>query len=575
MTYGTERIKYKGEHNMTNMQVLLKSLIEKEYEEDCNEFTTIEDFFEFFSAKIVLKSYTLSDEEIMQGIKGAGNDGGCDAIYIFCNGLLVKEDFLENREIPSDSLLEMIIIQSKTSTSFNEDVIMKWKTVSINLFDLNKDVADYSKRYNEDVRDSFQLFRDVYTALIRKRIKLTLKYWYISEGEQIHPNVKQQGEELKENVKGLFPSAKVSVEYFGAEKIMEILNTPDVRDYQLILADNPISLGVNKDYIALVSLGKYYNFITNGSDTLEQSIFESNIRDYQGSVVVNKEIHNTLDQNDSIDFWWLNNGITILASNISPVTSRSLIITEPEIVNGLQTSNEIYNFFSEYPEKLDSDSRHVLVRIIVPSTETVRDNIILATNNQTSIPKSSLRVSDSIHWQIEMFFKQRGLFYDRRKNHYKNLGKKRSEIISVSYLAQSLIAVLLQKPNYSRARPSTLLTNNDYYDFLYKGEIDLIVYYKIIIWANRIKNYLRQCGLYNTSQQGDLLFYVLYYSFARKNNSHKISPNDVQSIDAEALSDGDIAEYCNHIYEIYHSLGGTGKIAKGSQIIEMLIREFE
>lgn len=560
---------------MTNMQVLLKSLIEKEYEEDCNEFTTIEDFFEFFSAKIVLKSYTLSDEEIMQGIKGAGNDGGCDAIYIFCNGLLVKEDFLENREIPSDSLLEMIIIQSKTSTSFNEDVIMKWKTVSINLFDLNKDVADYSKRYNEDVRDSFQLFRDVYTALIRKRIKLTLKYWYISEGEQIHPNVKQQGEELKENVKGLFPSAKVSVEYFGAEKIMEILNTPDVRDYELILADNPISLGVNKDYIALVSLGKYYNFITNGSDTLEQSVFESNIRDYQGSVVVNKEIHNTLVQNDSIDFWWLNNGITILASNISPVTSRSLIITEPEIVNGLQTSNEIYNFFSEYPEKLDSDSRHVLVRIIVPSTETVRDDIILATNNQTSIPKSSLRVSDSIHWQIEMFFKQRGLFYDRRKNHYKNLGKKRSEIISVSYLAQSLIAVLLQKPNYSRARPSTLLTNNDYYNFLYKGEIDLIVYYKIIIWANRIKNYLRQCGLYNTSQQGDLLFYVLYYSFARKNNSHKISPKDVQSIDAEALSDGDIAEYCNHIYEIYHSLGGTGKIAKGSQIIEMLIREFE
>lgn len=560
---------------MTNMQVLLKSLIEKEYEEDCNEFTTIEDFLEFFSAKIVLKSYTLSDEEIMQGIKGAGNDGGCDAIYIFCNGLLVKEDFLENREIPSDSLLEMIIIQSKTSTSFNEDVMMKWKTVSINLFDLNKDVADYSKRYNEDVRDSFQLFRDVYTALIRKRIKLTLKYWYISEGEQIHPNVKQQGEELKENVKGLFPSAKVSVEYFGAEKIMEILNTPDVRDYELILADNPISLGVNKDYIALVSLGKYYNFITNGSDTLEQSIFESNIRDYQGSVVVNKEIHNTLDQNDSIDFWWLNNGITILASNISPVTSRSLIITEPEIVNGLQTSNEIYNFFSEYPKKLDSDSRHVLVRIIVPSTETVRDDIILATNNQTSIPKSSLRVSDSIHWQIEMFFKQRGLFYDRRKNHYKNLGKKRSEIISVSYLAQSLIAVLLQKPNYSRARPSTLLTNNDYYNFLYKGEIDLIVYYKIIIWANRIKNYLRQCGLYNTSQQGDLLFYVLYYSFARKNNSHKISPKDVQSIDAEALSDGDIAEYCNHIYEIYHSLGGTGKIAKGSQIIEMLIREFE
>ena len=85
------------------------------------------------------------------------------------------------------------------------------------------------------------------------------------------------------------------------------------------------------------SLKRYYNFITNNSDTLDQSIFESNIRDYQGSVIVNIEIHNTLAQNNNIDFWWLNNGITILASNISSMTSKFLMVTEPEIVNGLQT----------------------------------------------------------------------------------------------------------------------------------------------------------------------------------------------------------------------------------------------
>ena len=162
----------------------------------------------------------------------------------------------------------MIIIQSKTSTSFKEDAIMKWKAVSNNLFDLNKRIDDYSNRYNEDVRDSFQLFRDVYTTLIRKRIKLNLKYWYISEGEQIHPNVEQQGDELKEQIKSLFPSAKISVDYYGAKRLMEILNTPSIQDYELSLADNAISLGVNKDYIALVSLKKYYNFITNNSEHL-------------------------------------------------------------------------------------------------------------------------------------------------------------------------------------------------------------------------------------------------------------------------------------------------------------------
>lgn len=559
---------------MSNTQVLLKNLIQQEYDENKNEFTSIESFFEFFSAKTVLKQYTLSDEEIMQGIKGSGNDGGCDSIYIFCNNILVKEDFLENREVPMDSILEMIIIQSKTGTSFNEDVIMKWKAISKNLFNFKKNINDYSSRYNEDVRNSFQLFREVYTTLIRKRIKLNLKYWYISEGDQIHPNVKQQGDELITEIKALFPSAKISVDYYGADRFMEILNTPTVQDYELSLADNPISLGKNKDYIALVSLNKYYNFITNNSETLNQSIFEANIRDYQGNVVVNKEIHNTLSQNNNIDFWWLNNGITILASDISPVTNKSLLITEPEIVNGLQTSNEIYNYFCENPHKLNSDTRHVLVRIIVPTDETSRDDIILATNNQTNIPKSSLRVSDSIHWQIEMYFKQKGLYYDRRKNHYKNLGKKSSEIISVSYLAQSLIAVLLQKPNYSRARPSSLLTNDEYYDILYKSNIDLIVYYKIITWANRIKVYLRQCELYTPSQQGDLMFYILYYSFAKKINSSKITESDVKNINIDILTDKDIMEYSNHIFEIYQSLGGTGKIAKSSEIIDTLIREF-
>lgn len=36
---------------MTNTQVLLKDLIQLEYEDDCNEFATIEDFFEFFRQK--------------------------------------------------------------------------------------------------------------------------------------------------------------------------------------------------------------------------------------------------------------------------------------------------------------------------------------------------------------------------------------------------------------------------------------------------------------------------------------------------------------------------------------------
>ena len=60
------------------------------------------------------------------------------------------------------------------------------------------------------------------------------------------------------------------------------------------------------------------------------------------------------------------------------------------------------------------------MRVIVPGSEESRDKIILATNSQTNIPKSSLRATDAIHRQIELYLKQRNIFYDRRKNYYKS-----------------------------------------------------------------------------------------------------------------------------------------------------------
>lgn len=113
-----------------------------------------------------------------------------------------------------------------------------------------------------------------------------------------------------------------------------------------------------------------------------------------------------------------------MASETSQETGKELVIEKPEIVNGLQTSTEIYNYFRRHPDMLETEVRNVLVRVIVPNDDASRDRIILATNNQTNIPKSSLRATDPIHWKIEMYFKGRGLYYDRRKNYYKNLGKK-------------------------------------------------------------------------------------------------------------------------------------------------------
>ena len=74
---------------MTNTQIILKNIIEQEYLDNKETYKSPEDYFEFFSAQSVLKNRSISDEEIEYGLKGSGNDGGCDSIYIFCNGILV------------------------------------------------------------------------------------------------------------------------------------------------------------------------------------------------------------------------------------------------------------------------------------------------------------------------------------------------------------------------------------------------------------------------------------------------------------------------------------------------------
>ena len=98
-----------------------------------------------------------------------------------------------------------------------------------------------------------------------------------------------------------------------------------------------------------------------------------------------------------------------------------------------------YIIIFENREALESEKRSILLRIIVPDNEESRDQIIFATNNQTNIPKATLRVTDPIHLQIEMYFKSRGLFYDRRKNYYKNQGHKPAEMLGYLFLHNVLL----------------------------------------------------------------------------------------------------------------------------------------
>lgn len=551
-----------------NAQILLESLIEQEFQNNDN-YSSISDYFEFFSASQILKNQGLSDDEVDNGIVGKGLDGGCDSIYLFLNNLLITPDVVEHISAPKDSILEMIIIQSKKTTSFGEDAVMKWKTISGNLLDLSKTTTDFMTRYNADVLEAFTTFRDTYTRLITSRVKLKFKFYYATLASELHPNVIQQAEELKDTIKGLFPNAVVEVIFVDSDALFDMYNAVIENRVNLKFADIPISPN-QKNYIALVDLKSYFNFIVNDEGDVRKSFFDSNVRDYQGKNNVNSSISETLHRADDNDFWWLNNGVTVLASEATLVNNRELQIVNPEIVNGLQTSMEIYNYFSENREALESEKRSILLRIIVPDNEESRDQIIFATNNQTNIPKATLRVTDPIHLQIEMYFKSRGLFYDRRKNYYKNQGRKPAEIVGVSFLAQCLITIFLKKPDYARARPSTLLNDEKTYNELYEKNNDLEVFYRVALLGKKIQRNVRSGSDYSSAEKSDILYYVLYAVIADVLGKRNITPADIKNLDMDSVTDTLIEDIRNRVYEIYKQHGGNGRVAKSAKFIQYI-----
>ncbi len=552
--------------NLTNSQVLLKEIVRQEYDQS-GQFACLDEFFEFFAANQILKDYAFSNEDVENGLVGGANDGGCDAAYVLLNDKIVTPDQIDSLACSKGSSLQLIVIQAKNTNRFSEDVILKWKTLSENLLEISNDMRKFSGRYSEEVREVFLLFRNVVTKLVTRQLKVSFKYYYATLGIEIHPNLMSQADELMDVVHDKYPSASVSVDFITAEKLMLLYNSEPDLNVVIDLAEQAITLGKGNECIALVNISNYYKFITDGSGGLLKGMFESNVRDYQGGNSVNTHIANSLKNKTAEDFWWLNNGITVLSDGISLITSKKLSIDNPEIVNGLQTSHEIYNYFSEHPERLEDEKRNILVRFIVPDSEEIRDHIIFATNNQTNIPKSSLRVTDGIHLQIEMFCKTKGLYYDRRKNYYKNLKIKSADIMSVSFLAQCLITILLRKPDFARARPSTLLTEDRTYNQLYSESFDLMLYYNVGRLGKTIQKNLRQTANWTFSEKNDMLFYVLYGLVSRMLGKKNICVDDIVNFDISSISEEEINLVKDKIYGKYKELGGNGTVAKDPKFI--------
>jgi len=539
--------------------------------------------FEHFASAEALREYDVSVDEIAEGVVGGGNDGAIDAVYVFLNDVLLSEDddlfeasFNPSR-IPVGSQLTLELVQAKRETSFTETAIDKVAASTRRLLNLSEDLDDLRKLYSDAVVEKFRVFREALTRIATRHPKVKIRFTYATKGltAGIDSKVEVKGRDLETQFRAVVTDATGSIRFLGSAELWRLHNQISSYTSELTYVENAAAPAGS---VALVTLREYFSFLTDEHGALRRLIFDWNVRDYQGDVEVNREIRASLEDPNAPEFWWLNNGVTIVCSR-SSITGKTYALDDVQVVNGLQTSHTIYSFLRAAPEDHPSWNRAVLVRILdVESNNEVRDRVIRATNRQTSVPAASLRATDEIQRDIEAFFHSHGWFYDRRKNFYRNVGKSPERIIGIPLLAQAVMAMGLSRPDNSRARPSSLLKRDDDYTKIFTKDVSLETYLWLARTQKAIDNFLISDVAAATAQERtNVRFHLAMLLVARRFGGKVYSPKQLGAVTAgEPPKADEISEVLAVVREAlvaYVAQHGDGadKIAKGPAFVDFLL----
>ena len=431
------------------MDRITKSLISELLE--TKELTTegdSKDFEKLVNYCAVSNEYSKSFDINLMTI-GDGGDTGIDGITVIVNGQLI-----ENKEEIDDLLdrnksLEVtyLFMQAKGASNFNSGEISTFIFGVIDFFSENPQLVR-----NENVIKFADISDYIYQKAPHFKENTTVKLFYCTTGKWVNDQnllaVINQG---ISNLEQLNLFEKVVFTPLGAKEIATAYRKTKEAIQTTVNFTNRVTLpsinGISEAYIGLLPFKEFVKIVSDEDDTLV-NVFEDNVRDFQGTNNdVNSGIENTLNDKDSDLFSVLNNGVTIVASSISP-TGDQFTIKDYQIVNGCQTSNVLFN----NRNSVFIDKVNVPVKIIATDDDEIKNRITLATNNQTPIKKEQLASLTAFQRSLEQYYNSYSgvsrLYYERRSKQYNSDSSVlKTRIISVPYQIKSFAAMFLNNPH--------------------------------------------------------------------------------------------------------------------------------
>ena len=499
-------------------------------------------------------------------------DGGADYIFFVCNDqyILSSEDV---DQLEDDSEVEIHFVQIKETDKLDSAVPTRLIELTRNFFKYEK--ADH---YNEEIIDNIKLFQEITEKILPKgRIDVTFYYFGLFSKHQLDnaKDIKQRFETLKSSIADYDFVKNSNYKIYTSSDIYNSLSKEREYEYQFKKIDK-YSAEVNEEtdetvaLISLIPIQQFYDFITDDDNTINTKLFEHNIRDYKGKSNVNKDIINTLEIKEDLQFWWLNNGITIIVEEIKESSSaKKISIKNPQIVNGLQTSYSIFNYFHENNDKLEKENRSIFIKIIRidPEEEGVELDITKATNRQNEIRDKDIRANDEVQKNIELYFKTKGKFYQRKDKYYTNRRMNKKDIVTLFDLAKYVYTIMFKDPVFTRNNPGKLL-KDDKYNEIFKiddPKQDYNIYYYCYQIYDTINAYNKGKIHIDSDEfsKSNFIHHIVYICVSILQGSKDYSPNNIKNIKLSNVNE----ELINTAYQILNKVIVNNNIP-GSQVLK-------
>lgn len=271
----------------------------------------------------------------------------------------------------------------------------------------------------------------------------------------------------------------VRTEAYGATEIQKLYRQSKETITGEIDFPNKVTLpditGVQQAFIGIVPVSVLFQLIIDDAGNIRRSVFEDNIRDFQGDTRVNDGIRDTLRSAERCQtFVVLNNGITVVCRALQ-LTGNKCVLNGFQIVNGCQTSTVLYNHRGAF----DPDRVLVPLKLVSTENDEIVNAIIRATNSQNAVKPEELEAMTDFQKKLEAYYRTftgpGALFYERRSKQWMSSQVEKTRVVTIPNQIKSLASMFLDLPHRVSGYYGTVRSRIG--DKLFRSEHKLIPYY--------------------------------------------------------------------------------------------------